>query len=358
MSAPRLTPVLCLPVLLAASLALAQVDKAERALKDLEYGAALKALETARRQVGNDRATVVRVLELQAVTLAAMGQEAKALKAFQQLLVLVPDFKLTGNHPPRVTTALYEARGWLDANQPLAGKARAATQAAAGVTEVGVELTNDPLKLVKEVRFHLDVDGAASDVDVGLEGAGATAKVSGRRVAWWAELLGEQKAALLAIGSSAAPRVDAVEAPKPVAASEPEVKPDPRPTPADEAPVISEWSEPPRPMPPGRVLGLVAGGAGVVCAGVGVAFGVMANATRAQVTGAQADAAGRITSLTQKEALALDAQQRTQATLANVFLVSGGVLAAGGVTLFLVTRDDVQVTLSPVPGGGVLSGRF
>lgn len=356
---------------LSASPAVGQVDKAEQALRDLEYTAALKALEVARKQPGNDRATTVRILELQAVTLAATGQDAKALKAFQQLLSLSPDFKLTGNHPPRVTTALYEARGWLDANQPLRAEASPARSTAEAITAVQLTVTNDPLKLAREVRFHLEVDGAKSERDVPLTSGGAAAPVSGRRVAWWAELLGEKKAALLSVGTVGEPRIEEVAAPKgPSRRPEPEPKPElkpapepvgqvtvPAPRPAADEP-LSEWTAPPRPMPAGRVAGLIIAGGGVAAAGVGVAFGVMANATAAQVTSATTDPAGRITSLTQRQALALDAQQRTQATLANVFLVSGAVLAAGGVTLALVSRDAAEVALAPAPGGLSLTGRF
>lgn len=362
-TAPSRALALGLVIALHATAALAQVDRAEQALRELEYAAALKALEAARRQVGNSRATTVRILELQAVTLATMGQDARALKAFQQLLCLVPDYQLAGNHPPRVSTALYEARGWLDANRALTAQALPATKSADGVSEVQVEVTNDPLKLVKELRFHLEVDGVESVRDVALAGARALAPVSGRKVAWWAELLGEKKAVLLAVGSAAAPRLDEVPAPKPVAKTAKAGEPTP-PPPAvervEEKPVISEWSAPApsRPMPTGRIAGLAVAGAGVVAAGAGLAFGAMAQGTKAQVTSAQTDAAGRITSLTQAQALALDAQQRTQATLANVFIISGAALAAGGVTLFLISRDDAQVALSPAPGGAVVRGRF
>ncbi len=88
------------------SLTFAQVEKAEKAVRDLEYPEALKALEVARKQVGNDKATTLRIYELQAITLATLGQDAKALKAFQVVFSLVPEFKLSGNFPSLVLPSL------------------------------------------------------------------------------------------------------------------------------------------------------------------------------------------------------------------------------------------------------------
>jgi hypothetical protein len=97
----------------------------------------------------------------------------------------------------------------------------------------------------------------------------------------------------------------------------------------------------------------------VVSAGLGVLFGALANGTAAQITGAARDASGRITGLTQPQALTLDAQQRGQATAANVLFVASGALLAGGVTLFLLGGDSSpQVALVPAPGGVGLVGTF
>ena len=99
--------------------------------------------------------------------------------------------------------------------------------------------------------------------------------------------------------------------------------------------------------------------AGAVAAGVGVAFGFMSTDARAQVTGATRDEHGRVTSLTQRDAAALEASAQTQATVANVLFVTGGVLAAGGLVLIIVGPDAAPVaTLAPAAGGVVLSGSF
>lgn len=352
----------------------AQVDKAEKALRDLEYPEAIKALEVARKQVGNDRATTLRIYELQAITLATMGQEAKALKAFQAIFSLTPDFKLTGNHPPRVTTTFYEARGWLDQNKPIAARQLPAVTGDGLVKELKVEISNDPLMLIKEVRFHQLVEGKTTDLDVAVSGQTVTAPASAQRLSWWAELLGERKAVLKELSSASSPRIEAA-APVPVAVKpkvveppkvepKPELKPQPKPEPVAEVvkeepkPEISEWVEPAPPMSGKRIGSIALMGGGVAVAGLGIVFGAISNGTKAKVTGATTDSSGRVTGLTQKEALALDAQQRTEATLANVFIISGAALAAGGVTLLILSLDDTKVSLVPTVGGVGVAGTF
>lgn len=385
-----------LGLLVLPALAFAQVEKAEKALRELEYPEALKALEVARKQPGNDRATTLRIYELQGVVLATMGKEAQALKAFQALFSLVPDFKLSGNHPPRVTTVFYEARGWLDQHQAIAARQLPAKTQDGLVKQLQVELANDPLKLVKEIRFGVLADGKTTEVDVPVTGQLITVPQSVQRLSWWAVLLGEKKAQLKELSSASSPRIEAA-APLPVAVKpkeepKPELKPQPKPEPVAEAKPektpeknadaekstekdadkiteksaektgeLTEWSEPPPPATPmsgKRIASIALLGGGAVAAGVGVAFGVISNGTRAQVTSAETDSAGRVIGLTQKDALALDAQQRTQATVANVLMISGAALAAGGVTLLILSLGDTQVALVPAAGGVSVAGSF
>ena len=351
-----------------AAAAFAQVDVAEKAVQDLEFPAALKALETARKQPGNDRATTIRINELTAITLATMGQEAKALKAFEALLTLVPDYKLAGNNPPRVTTSFYEARGWLDQNKPLEGRQLPGVAKDGLITQLKVEVTNDPLKLIKEVRFSILVDGKVSEVDVPVTAALVTAPANAQRLSWWAVLLGEKKSVLKELASARSPRIEAA-APLPVAVKpketkKPELKPAPVPEPVveavpeDKGPAISEWVEPARPLGGQKIGSIVVMGGGVVAVGLGVVFGVVSNGTKARVSGATTDATGRVTGLTQKQALALDAEQRTEASLANVFIISGVALAAGGAALFIFSHEETTVALVPSAGGVGLAGTF
>lgn len=382
--------------------AAALLDKAEAAMRDLEYGEALKSIEAARKESNNSRATMLRVYELQGVTLATLGQDAKALKAFQSLLTLSPDFRLNGKHPPKVTTVFFEARGWIDNKKGLSARGGGSVMTPGSVKEVKVEVTNDPLKLAKEVRFHFTLDGKPKDVDVAIPQGGTTvtAPVNAPKVSWWAELLGEKDAVLLSIGSAEKPwnevapdapapvAVKPADPPKPVDPPKTDLKPAPKPDPvvakndpppppppadkkddpvirsADEsAGGIDAWGEMPsttrsEPPPPTRIAGIAVAGAGVVTAGVGVVFGVMASGTAAKITGAEKDASGRIIGLTRTDALALDAQQRTQATLANILIISGAALAAGGATLIILSTRDTKVALVPQAGGAAVVGSF
>ncbi len=347
----------------------AQVDKAEQALRNLEYPGAIKALEVARKQVGNDRATTLRISELQAITLATMGQDAKALKAFQVLFSLSPDFKLSGNHPPRVTTVFYEARGWLDQNKPLEVRQLPGVPKDGLITQLKVEVVNDPLKLIKEVRFHQLVDGKVSELEVLVTGSMVSAPANAQRLSWWAVALGEKKSVLKELSSATSPRIEAAAPvpvavkpkPEPVAELKPAPKPEPEPVavaPVEKAPELTAWEEPPAPMSGKRVASFALMGGGVAVAAVGLVFGGISNGTKAKVTGATTDSSGRVTGLTQREALALDAQQRTEATVANVFIISGAALAAGGVTLFILSLGDTKVALTPSAGGVSLAGSF
>ncbi|MBL8922658.1 MAG: tetratricopeptide repeat protein [Myxococcaceae bacterium] len=363
---------LLLPLLAVAADVRALVAKAEEAMQSLEYGDAVKALEAARKEPNTPRDVVLRVLELQGVAYASLGQEAKALKAFQSWLALAPDAKLSGNQPPKVTTVFFEARSFVSQKGSVTLKP-SSTRGSGGVKDVRVEVANDPLKLVKEIRFFLVIDGSQRQVDVAVAGGGAVAAAGAQRVEWWALALGEKKAGLLEAGSGDKPMVEGT---APVARVEPPVKPDPKPDPKpdvksdvkpaakpDDAPppppplVEVRESVPSRPMSTLRIAGLVAGGAGAVAVGVGSIFGVMAAGTSARVASAERDAAGRITGLTRAEALALDAQQRTQATLANVLWISGAALVGTGALLFFLGADS-PVAVAPSGTGFSVFGRF
>ena len=218
---------------------------------------------------------------------------------------------------------------------------------------------------MKEVRFHLVLDGKPRDVDVAVSAVTVSTAIGAPRVSWWAEALTEKDAALVTLGDATKPMSEvAPAAPKPVAtvARPLELKPSPalEPTPPPaveprpaEVPAVDAWAEPSKPaapMAPLRIVGISLGAGAVVCAGLGVLFRALANGTAAQITGAARDASGRITGLTQPQALTLDAQQRGQATAANVLFVASGALLAGGVTLFLLGGDSgPQVALVPRP---------
>jgi len=343
----------------------AQLAKARAAMQDLDYAGANKTLEAARKEPNASRGDTLQLLELQGITLASLGQEAKALKVFQTLLSLEPEFKLPGNQPPRVTTVFFEARGWVGQAKPMAAKA-SANVGEAGVKALTVEITNDPLKLAREVRFVTVVDGTARPTDVALVASKASLTVEAPRVEWFAVVLGERKGGLLELQSASAPMTDGINPTDPlpfpkgsVGSSDPAPQPPPRADPVPSPPVTVEAPAPAaRPMSGLRLAGIGVGAAGVVAAGVGTVFGVMAQSTSAKVANAERDASGRIIGLTRVEGLALDEQQRTQALLANTLWIAGGAMAATGVALFFLGQDAGEVTVIPMGSGITVTGRF
>jgi hypothetical protein len=243
----------------------------------------------------------------------------------------------------------------------MAAKAAADVQAS-GVRALTVEITNDPLRLAREVRFVTLEDGKPRPTDVALVGSRASLSVEAPRVEWFAIVLGERKAGLLELRSEKAPMTDGVSSTDPLPfpkapagspAPSPRADPAPPPVVAVEAPAPTA-----RPMSGLRLAGIGVGAGGVVAIGVGTVFGVMAQATSAKVANAERDASGRIIGLTRVEGLALDEQQRTQAVLANTFWIAGGAMAATGVVLFFLGRDVGEVTVIPMGSGLAVTGRF
>jgi hypothetical protein len=105
---------------------------------------------------------------------------------------------------------------------------------------------------------------------------------------------------------------------------------------------------------PWRTIGLVAAGAGVVSLGAGAAFGLVAKSKNDQSnsSGCNGDNCTAAAASTRRDALGA-------ANVSTVLFVVGGVLAAGGLALWLVSPsgDGAGVAVSPVAlggGGGVV----
>jgi hypothetical protein len=103
----------------------------------------------------------------------------------------------------------------------------------------------------------------------------------------------------------------------------------------------------------GRVwgpVGIGVGAAAVLAAGLGVGFAVGSQDAQKAAANATRDASGRITSLTQRDAFALDARAKGDVGAASAFFVSAAVLAAAGAGLIIFDR----VSAAPGPGGVAL----
>lgn len=337
-----------LPVVLASMLVAApalaanpKLEEARALVDDLDLEKAAKVLDAAERLEGNSRQEVLEILALQGIAYGTLGKNAKAHDAFRELLLLEPGYKLPADQPPRVRTPFFEAKDWALENGPF--NATPSAEVANGeVRAVVVTMSKDLLRLARAVRFHLRVDGAERSEDVALVGGRAEAKAGGPRVAWWYEVLGTHQRVLLEGGSATAAREDSADGAL-ASSGAPGV--------SGAGPSSGGWLRP-------TGWGLL--GAGVVAGGVGVAFGLLANGARSTVLNAETNANGLVTSLTQREAAALEQQARTNATLANVLFGVGGALAAAGVLFIVFGGADAgpSVALAPAPGGVALWGHF
>ena len=324
-----------------------KVEEARKLIDDLELEAALKALDAADKLEGNDRATVLEILTLQGIAFGTLGKDAKTRDSFRKLLLLDPEAKLPGDLPPRVRTPFFEAKEWASTNGPVV--ATPSAELGEGlVRAVKVTMERDVLRLARTARFHLKIDGADQRVEVPFVSGKAVAPIQARvdasksSLTWWAEILSERRGVLLEVGSAKAPRSESKGVSlTPAAAPPPTVV---------EGPVSGGWRRP---------TGFVLVGAGAVAAGIGVALGLGAQDARSKMTGATRDDLGRITSLTQREAAALEAGAHTQAGVANVLFGVGGALAAAGVVLVVMgPSSEPTVALSPTPGGVAVTGSF
>lgn len=339
----------------------ADLEKATKLVADLQYPEARSALESAIKRSGNDRDTLLRIYELQGIVYATLNDPTKAGKAFAALMVLEPERKLAGDYPPRVMTPFYEARGRASELGKLDAKALPAAIGNGRVGQLAVEVSTDPLKMVKKVRFHVKADqGPWVETPAELVGKIASISVDGARVEWWADVVGDREAVLVNLGTEAQPKVEGTAA-APVAK-----KTDP---PLD-TPLTPEAKPPPpeltrsSPTPPLRIVSFVLMGAGVAALGGGIAMGLMASQGRSKIDNAETNAQGQVTGITQKEAYALDAQVKSNATIANVLFGVGGGLAATGVALLVVSAAGSSgsgggtLAIAPAGPGVALSGSF
>ncbi|HEX8789848.1 MAG TPA: hypothetical protein VF765_02775 [Polyangiaceae bacterium] len=139
----------------------------------------------------------------------------------------------------------------------------------------------------------------------------------------------------------------------------------PAPTPADqpaaapEQPATSEDTGKTR-----RLLSFGAMGLGVVGIGVGTVFGFLA---KSKLDSSNSNGCDKATDLCNPNGQSLRKDAESFATVSTIGFIAGGVLAAGGVVLFLTapppaSPSSTGITLSPAPltggAGALLSGSF
>ncbi|WNG18467.1 hypothetical protein [Cystobacter fuscus] len=321
------------------------LPRARQLLEELRYPDAARALEQARAHPGNDRDTLLEILELQGVVAGMLQQPAKARSAFQTLLVLAPDHRLEGDYAPRVVTPFFEAKSWVSDKSAALGLEALPSSAEASL--LSVQVKTDVLNLGRLVRFHLREGGDAwrAQEQPLVEGK-ASVERKGGRVEWWAELLDERRAVLTSVGSDASPLVAL--APGALVSSAP--------APAPVSPLPEKL---PRvagaPGSPLRTVAYACLGLAVGAGAAGGYLGWQSNQARARVVGAPVDEAGYTQGLTQREAFALDARARAQGGWANILFGVAGAAAIAGGTLWVL---GAPVGVSATPTGVVVGGAF
>ncbi|MCC6338143.1 MAG: hypothetical protein IT380_29635 [Myxococcales bacterium] len=361
-------------VVLVATSSLAQspaerVEAARKLVTGGKFKEAVAELDAVAKVQGLDRATVASVYEVQGLAWGGLKQAPKAKTAFQKLLVLEPAFKLKGKVPPKATAAFKDAKKWVAQRGGGGLKAEQLTPEIKDkvVTALYISVENDLMTLAKSARVHLKLDTGGWQVREVPAQATTSVEAGGKVVQWWLELLGDNGAVLLVLGSEAEPIVDAVpgsvipkaggaatvakkeppktEPAKPEPVKQPEKKPDapvaeakPKLTP--EEPVEAKpdlAAKGPKKGKGPRILPWVLIGAGVVSAGVATIFAVQSSGARSQVTNPTVDAqTGYVVSITRAEALEYEQKAQTNAVVANTLWGVGGGLVAGGVVAFLV----------------------
>jgi hypothetical protein len=109
-----------------------------------------------------------------------------------------------------------------------------------------------------------------------------------------------------------------------------------------------------------RIAGLVTAGVGAVGLVLGGVFGGMASSAWSSAKN-ECGKGAPLSACTNPQALKDHDAAVTDATISTVGFIAGGVLAAGGLTLFFIApkgNSSPSVGLSPAPNGLLVSGRF
>ena len=331
------------------------LEKAQQLLAQRKYDLALKSIEAAEKKGGLDRDSYLTLLESKGLALASTGKNDKAEEAFRVLLSLDGKRDLAGKYAGKVGVPITAAQAWVKTNGLLELVALDPGAADGKVKQISFAVKNDPLGLVKTVRFYLKQDGGTwKPMDGALNNGAASLDTDADLVEWWAEAQDGLKNQLAFLGAAVRPVKNVAPAPVAVAKKDPEpVKPveEPKkaePTAAPAAAVDTSASR----SSPARPIEYMVGGVGVAALITGMVLG----ATNTSAQSIRDDlAAGRGT---QAELYTRDQARISTNIAANVLFIGGGVLAATGVVLFFVGADS-SVAVGPMgPTGLAVSGTF
>ncbi len=310
-----LATLLALSVMSAAPEALPQ---AAQALEALQYEDALQKLPPEAEVRGFTRAELITYFATRARAELGLKKDADAAESFRKLFTFAPEWKLPDEYGPRFFTLV---ASW---------RAEAEERGALSIAfEAGqLKTTFDTTGLAKELEVSWRArGGAVKTLRLPLAAQQPAPWPRDEKVDAWGRLLGLEGSTLHEWHSEAAPLH-----------LEPAV------------------GAAPAPLGGLALSGLALGGLGTAAAGLlagAIGAGLAADSISAEkaLAAATRDAEGRISSLSQRDAFALDARAAGAATGATALFVTGGVLVAAGVSIFVFDR----VSVTPTPGGALLT---
>lgn len=275
-----------------------QLLQAQQAFDALEFDKVVALAPQPPEWKGFTRSQVIQALSLRALSLASVKRDQEAAVGFRQLLSIAPEFQLPEQFGPRVRTLMLEAKDVTEKDRLIIsfeGEAFVISGTAGGLAQRVVIGWGNRL-----AEFPL-----AARVDAPW--------AKGTQVDAWAAVLGPGGSVLAEWGSQAAPRrVGVLEAPVEVA------------------------KHPARPLSTMSLIGIITGAVGVAAVGGGLYALTLAARPEQALAQATRDMQGRITSLTQRDAFALDAAANGAWQAAGGLLIAGGLAVAAGVTMFIL----------------------
>lgn len=315
--------VLLLVAVPAAAASSRSLDEAQRALEALDYPAAQRALAEAEQSAGNDLPTTLRILELQGIVAAALGDDTLAAERFGRLLYLSPTYALQQGLSPRLTAPFDEARRAREGQPGLSFDVEVTRTA--GATTAEIQVRSDPLALARGVRVRVLSPPPGRPVEAPLLDRRATVALPPLTEEVAVELLGTH-------GSTVAER-GPIRAPVPAA------------HPAGHS-TLRPWAW------------AAAAGAGATLVTGGL-FGLRSRDARAQLL--ELRSGEQLPDLTQRQAFALNERAVNEARLANGLFVTSAAFAVGAAVLFMVEPPPpagASVRLLAGPGGVAVTGAW
>lgn len=387
------------------------LERVNRLIEELEYDAALEALEALAAVPDRTRELTLELYRLRGVVAGTLSRQTQAERAFRALLMLDFGAALDPSQPPRVQTPFFQAKSWVSERGPI-GLDIDVKQETPDSARLAVRVLGDALGLGKAVSLELQ-GSPAQTVRLGRSGVASVRVRHPTSLSWSATLLGERGSTLLTAtgradgwpapasqtssgaavttagaqttgstppvaveavgptvagqagrtaspGSISPPLGDAVSRAGP--ASPPaEDGPGLEPAPPSEQSAATE-TDAPSSAPPTQVslrtMGVSLGALGLAALVTGAVLGVRVQAAHTTLARAERDADGVIVGMTQREAAWLDARARTEAPVANALLGAGVGLAGACAVLLAVDAARPAAVVVPTGQGLAVVGSF